>query len=379
LKERQEQRQITGGWNVSSRRISVVVCAYTESRWNETRAAINSVRVQTVPAEEIIVVVDHNPTLCARLRIMLPDVRVVESSGIPGLSGAKNTGVALAQGDIVAFLDDDAVAEPDWLRFLADSFSDPYVIGVGGLVLPEWKTQRPFWFPPEYDWVIGCNDLRMPRFRAQVRNLMGGNMSLRREAFDLAGEFRSGIGRSVGRWPLGCEDTEFCIRLSRQSPTTLLIFDSRAVVWHSVPAARCRFSYFMSRCFGEGLSKAAVTAIVGTRHGLSAERNYATRILPRGILRSITDLLRGDIWGLVRAGAIVTGLTVTVAGFAVGSLHGRVGLRTLRTDLANRHDRHVLLRPSCRKPSLPSAYAPTYAAGVEHHSSAKLNPETRPD
>ncbi len=253
-------------------------------------------------------------------------------------------------------------------------FSDPYVIGVGGLVLPEWKTQRPFWFPPEYDWVIGCNDLRMPRFRAQVRNLMGGNMSLRREAFDLAGEFRSGIGRSVGRWPLGCEDTEFCIRLSRQSPTTLLIFDSRAVVWHSVPAARCRFSYFMSRCFGEGLSKAAVTAIVGTRHGLSAERNYATRILPR-----VTDLLRGDIWGLVRAGAIVTGLTVTVAGFAVGSLHGRVGLRTLRTDLANRHDRHVLPRPSCRKPSLPSAYAPTYAAGVEHHSSAKLNPETRPD
>jgi len=306
--------------NTVGQGFSVVICTYTEERWDQVQAAINSVRAQSMPAKEVIVVVDHNPALYTRLNGARTGVRVVESSGVPGLSGAKNTGVTLARGDIVAFLDDDAIAEPDWLRFFADSFIDPQVIGVGGLVLPNWETQRPRWFPAEYDWVVGCNDLRMPRFRARVRNLMGGNMSLRREAFDLAGAFRNGIGRTVGKRPLGCEDTEFCIRLNHQSPTALLLFDSRAVIRHLVPAARCRFSYFTSRCFGEGLSKAAMVNIVGSHDGLSAERDYTTRILPRGIVRNIANLLSGDLWGLARAGAIVTGLAVTVAGYVAGSL-----------------------------------------------------------
>jgi GT2 family glycosyltransferase len=311
-----------GRQEVTSRRISVVICAYTEARWNQTLAAIESVRAQSMPAQEIIVVVDHNSALYGRLAAALPDIRVAESSGAPGLSGAKNTGVALARSEILAFLDDDAVAAPDWLRSLADSFADPRVIGAGGLALPRWETERPRWFPAEFDWVIGCNDVRMPRFVARVRNLMGGNMLLRREAFGLAGEFRAGIGRSAGKQPLGCEDTEFCIRLSQQSPAAVLVYDSRAVIWHLVPAARCRFSYFVSRCFGEGLSKAAVAAAVGARDGLSAERHYAASILPRGIIQGIADLLHGDPWGLIRAGAIVAGLAVTAAGYTAGSLTG---------------------------------------------------------
>jgi glucosyl-dolichyl phosphate glucuronosyltransferase len=353
-------KQLPENPNATGQCISVVICTYTEARWNQVQAAIDSARAQSMPAEEVIVVVDHNPALYARLSVALRGVRVVESSGVPGLSGAKNTGVALARGDMVAFLDDDAVAEPDWLRFFADSFADSRVIGVGGLVLPQWETQRPRWFPAEYDWVVGCNDLRMPRFRTRVRNLMGGNMSLRREAFDLAGEFRSGIGRTGGKRPLGCEDTEFCIRLSHRTPAALLLFDSRAVIRHLVPAARCRFSYFISRCFGEGLSKAAVVAIVGSRDGLSAERQYTTRILPRGIIRNIADLLSGDLWGLIRAGAIVTGLAVTLAGYAAGSF-GRTG-------------GHVPRLPWSRKPSRQRVSTPAWTVtgttSSDHSSSS---------
>src|SRR5260370_7245948 len=109
---------------------------------------------------------------------------------------------------------------------------------------------------------------------------MGGNMRLRREAFDLAGEFRSGIGRSSGKPPLGCEDTEFCIRLSQQSPTSVLLFDSRAVIRHLVPSARCRFSYFILRCFGEGLSRAALPPIAPPAHDLPAQPHYPPTLLP---------------------------------------------------------------------------------------------------
>src|SRR5579875_2378428 len=104
---------------------SVVICAHTQRRWDETLAAVASVRSQSFPAREIIVVVDHNPALHAALAAALPGVTVAENREARSLSGGRNTGVALARGDVVVFLDDDAAADPDWLKFLADSYTDP--------------------------------------------------------------------------------------------------------------------------------------------------------------------------------------------------------------------------------------------------------------
>ncbi len=297
-----------------------MICAYTEERWDQILAAVDSIRGQSLASEEIMVVVDHNEDLSTRLAAALPDVTVVENREVPGLSGARNTGVAQTRGDIVAFLDDDAIAEHDWLKFFADSYTDPAVAGVGGLVLPRWETRRPAWFAEEFDWVVGCSYVGMPHSRAPVRNLMGSAASFRRGVFDLVGGFRSGIGRSAERLPLGCEETELCIRLRQRAPGSVLFFDNRAVARHFVPANRCHYSYFLSRCFAEGLSKATVTAIVGAGDGLSAERHYTTRVLPRGVVNGVAALLRGDPSGLGRAGAIITGLTATAAGYTVGSL-----------------------------------------------------------
>ena len=301
--------------------VSVVICAYTEKRWDETLAAVDSVRRQSYPAAETILVVDHNPALQARLASALPDVTVTANQEEQGLSGGKNTGVALAHGDVVAFLDDDAVADRDWLAMLAESYRDPAVAGVGGLTLPRWETARPRWFPDEFAWTVGCSYRGMPTSRAPVRNLHGGNASFRRSAFAPIGGFRTGIGRAASKRPLGCEETEFCIRLSQHWPGSVLVFDNRAVIWHLIPAARARFSYFRSRCFAEGLSKAMVTASVGAGDGLSSERRYTASVLPRGVGRGLLDLLRGQPAGVGRAGAIVVGLAETVVGYLAGSLH----------------------------------------------------------
>jgi glucosyl-dolichyl phosphate glucuronosyltransferase len=302
--------------------VSVVICAYTEDRWDDVLAAVDSVRRQSLAAEEIVLVVDHNPLLYRRLVAALPDVVVLENRESRGLSGGKNTGVAAARGDLVAFLDDDAVAEEDWLKFLVAGFADDAVMGVGGTTLPLWATRRPAWFPEEFDWVVGCTFLG--RAPGRVRNVLGGNACFRRSVFDLAGGFPNDIGRTSGNSrPLGCEETEFCIRVSQRQPSATFLYEPRAVIGHRVPAPRERFGYFRARCYAEGLSKAAVTRSVGVADGLSVERSYAAVTLRRGVLRGLSDAVRGDLSGLGRSGAISAGLLAAVTGYVRGTVEGR--------------------------------------------------------
>ncbi|MFF3564169.1 glycosyltransferase family 2 protein [Streptomyces sp. NPDC002574] len=306
--------------------VSVVICVYTEDRWGDILAAVASVRAQTLAAHEVLLVVDHNPALRGRLEEHYAGtpVRVLANAGPRGLSAGRNTGIAASTGEAVAFLDDDAVAERDWLHWFADALEDPLVMGVGGRTRPVWASgHRPRWFPEEFDWVVGASYRGQPPGRAQVRNVLGGNAAFRRTAFDIAGGFATGIGRDGDKRPLGCEETEFCIRLAQAKPGTLLLIDDRAVIWHRVPAARERFAYFRTRCYAEGLSKALVTRSVGTDAGLETERRYATRVLPVGAARGLRDALRGRPGGAGRAGAIVTGVATTAAGYAVARLRTR--------------------------------------------------------
>ena len=301
--------------------LAVVICAYTEDRWDDILRAVSSVQAQQPPPEELLVVVDHNPSLLARLAEHLPGVRVVANTKEQGLSGARNTGVELVSADVVVFLDDDAAATPGWLAGLAGQYSDANVLGVGGRIDPQWSTARPAWWPPEFDWVVGCS--YTGQGTGVVRNLIGANASFRRDLF-ADGGFVTGIGRSATvQLPIGCEETEFCIRVAQSHPGGVFIQAADAAVTHRVPVARQSFSYFRSRCYSEGLSKAQVTRSVGAQDGLSSEWSYSAVTLPKGVLRNVGAALRGDLAGLGRAAAIVIGLAYTTFGYLRASATAR--------------------------------------------------------
>src|SRR5690606_7231752 len=137
-------------------------------------------------------------------------VIVVENHEAQGVSGARNAGLEVARAPIIAFIDDDGIADPDWLERVRSGFDDAAVIGVGGSVDPLWERRRPAWFPREFDWVIGCTYESMPKKPEPVRNLITCNMAVRRDVFDIVGGFELALGR-LGTTPLGCDETEFCI------------------------------------------------------------------------------------------------------------------------------------------------------------------------
>ena len=299
--------------------VSVVVCSHTPDRRGELLDAIKSLRQQSQPPHEVIVVVDHDPDLLDWVREGAPDVLAIENREEQGLAGARNSGVRAGQGEVVAFLDDDAVAAPSWIERLSAAYRDPRILGAGGAVLPVWE-ERPSWFPEEFEWVVGCSYRGLPLRRSPVRNLIGCNMSFRRDVFDRLGGFAEKLGRVAGR-PLGCEETEFCIRVGRQGPGDPVLYDPAAAVHHRVPRDRTTWRYFLWRCYCEGLSKAEVARLTGRERALASERAYTLQTLPSGLWRELKAAR------VSRAAAIVAGFCATVAGFLIGAALSRLGAR----------------------------------------------------
>jgi glucosyl-dolichyl phosphate glucuronosyltransferase len=337
---------------------SVLICAYTLDRLTVLAEAIESVRAQTLPAAEIVLTIDHSPELLAEAERRWPDLKLVENHEEQGLSGARNSGVAACSADVVAFLDDDAIAKPDWLQRLGEAYRDPDVLGAGGAVHPAWEAGRPAWFPPEFDWVVGCTHSGMPRQQATVRNLVGANMSLRREVLVELGGFRHELGR-VGTIPAGCEETDLCIRVAQRWPGSKIAYDPAAEVDHLVPAKRGSHEYFRSRCRAEGRSKAVLAGLVGSDDGLAAERTYTTRTLPLGVARGLGDTLRGDLGGLSRATAIVSGLARTSLGYLAGGRERRRIEKRRRAEEARGDGTPRVL--------MVTPLSPLHQGGVERH------------
>jgi glycosyltransferase involved in cell wall biosynthesis len=295
--------------------VSVVICTYTERRWNSLVDAIRSMRIQRRRPDQLIVVIDHNEELLRRVQSTFPsDVTVFSNAEVTGLSGARNTGVRGATSDVVAFLDDDAEADPGWLEELLAQYL-AHIVGAGGAVLPVWPgSGRPCWFPQEFDWVVGCSYRGMPDTVAPQRNLIGAGMSFRRLVFDEVGDFDTDMGR-LGTMPLGCEETEFALRVRRTFVGTELVHVPLAMVHHHVGTERTQIGYFLRRCYAEGVSKRAVAQRAGREQALASERTYVRSTLPRGVLGGLHAGLRGDLGGFARSVMIIVGLLTTTTGF----------------------------------------------------------------
>jgi GT2 family glycosyltransferase len=312
-----EQGTIEPTPNTRAAQATVVVCAFTSRRLEQTVDCVRSVLSQHPPPGQMLVVIDHNESLQAELRERLPDeVEIVANEGAQGLSSSRNTAIARSRGEYIVFVDDDAIAHEQWLSRLLAPFDDPAVVGAGGHALPRWEIAQPGWLPPEFLWVVGCSYSGLPETGA-VRNPLGCNMAFRAEVFRQVGMFNPAIGR-LGSLPLGCEETEFCVRAVRELPNARIVLVAGAEIDHHVPADRARPSYLVRRCYFEGISKALVRGLGDTR-SLDTERRYLRHALPARLMTSMRHAATGGFEdALGQFGAVVGGVAAAAVGYLVG-------------------------------------------------------------
>ncbi|WP_157517121.1 glycosyltransferase family 2 protein [Mycobacterium sp. MS1601] len=292
--------------------LTVVICCFTDRRRNQTIAAAEAALHQLLPDDDVVIVVDHNAALLADLTVTLDSrITVLSNTFERGLSGGRNTGLHWAPGEVVVFLDDDAVLHDGSLERIREVFAGDTVVAVGGGVEPDWQTgAAPGWFPPEFGWVVGCDYRGLPADGAPIRNPIGAAMAVRKDALALINGFSPELGR-VGTLPAGCEETLMGVALGREFPHLQIIRDTGFRVAHHIPSDRMTFTYFVRRCYHEGASKAVLSRISGPQAALSSERAYTTRILPSGLWRARSNPRR--------AAALVAGFAATAVGFIVGT------------------------------------------------------------
>ncbi len=275
-------------------RISFIVCTYSIELLNDTVECINSLVNQDYMDKEIILVIDKNDELYAMLLSSVPEsVKIITNMRL-GLSEARNLGIQNASGDIVVFIDDDAVADKYYILNLIKNYDDKSVIGTAGKILPKGKPN----YPEELYWIGGFTNKGFPEERCEVRNGYGCNMSFRKDVFNKVGLFNTNFGR-IGKKLVTCEETEFSIKALRSLPGSKIIYDPSIIVHHKVHEYRQTLVYMIERAYHEGMSKAHIDKLYKKENNdktLSTENTYLKYLFVKAIPYRIENITaRRDI------------------------------------------------------------------------------------
>ena len=241
-------------------RLSVAVCTY--DRYDVLPGAVDSLLDQMCePGFLEILVIDNSPDQAAaesfaqRYRTE-PRVRYVLEP-VPGLSNARNVATSLARADVIAFIDDDAIAARDWAVRIVHAFeiAGPQAAVVGGRVLPRWTSSRPNWLGDTLlghlsivDWGGSLRELPVDKW------LAGCNIAFDRQALMDVGGFSRALGRTgSGLSLLSSEETEVMERI--RAAGRVPMYCPEAVVEHIIDPARLTRNWFRRRSAWQAVSE----------------------------------------------------------------------------------------------------------------------------
>lgn len=268
--------------------IDVVVCTYKEREENVLKC-ITSLKNQTIQPKNIILVVDNDAEKVFYLS--LPELEnsliSIITSKRNGLSEARNCGIRNCNSDIIAFIDDDGIADKNWLYEIIETFKNKNIVVVGGQVKPIFSGKI---IKESFNWIIGCTD------KMSIRPI-GCNMAIRKKIFEKVGCFNERLGRVKNKLSIG-EETELFLKIKKYNSKLEVIFNSKAIVYHNITKEKTKLKYILKRAFYEGIGK----SIIGKKYALNTEKSYLKSYLKKLDLFTLIVLIAvgcGYLKGLV--------------------------------------------------------------------------------
>jgi GT2 family glycosyltransferase len=256
-------------------KISVVVCAYNAEP--TMRECLESLTKLAYPSYEAVIVDDGSTDRTGAIADEYPQFKIVHQPN-RGLSAARNVGLAAATGEIIAYLDSDATADPDWLTYLAWKFKTTDHVGVGGPNLP----------PPEDDWVANCvaaspgSPTHILLDDETAEHIPGCNMAFRKAALAEIEGFDT-------TYTAAGDDVDICWRLQDRGYT--IGFSPAAIVWHH---RRKTVKSYLKQQMGYGKAEAMLLQKHPDRFNAVGCARWAGRIY--GGIRSNLSTAKGFIY-----------------------------------------------------------------------------------
>ena len=248
--------------------LSVVICSY--NRRDYITGAMDSLYRQTLDkADYEVIVVDNNSkddteTRCREYIGTHPEGRFLYlSESRQGASFARNTGAALAQGEFLVFMDDDAVAAPDFLENIISFFrTHPGAGGMGGRIIPRYIPGEPRWMSHYVSSLVGNFDYSPVTVEfAPLRYPLESNMVVRKADFDSVGGFNTDLPGVKGTLRIGGEGKEFFYKLKGLGRT--IWYDPDVRVEHVVEVKKLTREYLYRVASGIGRGESVRTKAEG--------------------------------------------------------------------------------------------------------------------
>lgn len=266
--------------------VSVVVCTYSMDRYPDFAEAVGSALSQTYNPVELVLISDGNDTVAEQMRHDFGDresVRIHNNEENRGISYSRTRGAELANGELVAFLDDDAIATPEWIKTLVETYQSTAAHAVGGRLDPRWLAGEPSFLPEEFYWLIGCTERGFADHLEEVRNTYGSNIAFDREVFLDVGGYDEETGRK-GDSHVQAHEAPACIRMREQYGRGV-VYNEEAIVYHKIFEYRTDFRWLVGRAFWQGYSKRVMNIRHPEDEGNEGEylRDLATKYVPQRI------------------------------------------------------------------------------------------------
>ena len=226
--------------------------------------------------------------------------KIIQQKKKGGLSAARNLGIGATKGEIIAFIDDDGIADKDWLDELTRLYTTEDIVSVGGKIAPVWLSEKPKWYTDHLGSFLSLLD-----HSQNVKQIVfpdcpyGCNMSFRKSIFEEVGYFDVSLGRYLSKNLLSHDELDLYKRINEKGYKTM--YNPKAIVYHQIDASRLTEAWFKKRFYWGGISSAVFNKKhYGTSYRFILTMKALFLAIPYNLVRYSFERIKRDNKSFVR-------------------------------------------------------------------------------